>query len=180
MHLVIIFYLFVAMLHTASAIPYMAPPFLSLRRLPKCAGGCDVLLETGMNCSPPRAPLSNNATYIECFCRSEYLRSLRQIGEICTSHCGIEAEKVIESTYDSLCSTPTTFAIPSATPSSHLATSYTSSVQATSTTSAPVVEPTNTSVPPVKDSQDHREHSQTWYVPKKLLSAHISDTGLSG
>ncbi|KAF1358154.1 hypothetical protein EJ07DRAFT_180344 [Lizonia empirigonia] len=137
-------YMLAAILHTASAFSF-SPAFPVYGRLPDCAQECKVLLDAEDNCTPPRAPVTNNATYLDCFCQSEELRGLRDSGKLCRSQCDKDATQFIQFSYDSICDTPRTSVTPSPTSSPTSSLTPTSSTQATSTISTPVVKPTSSS-----------------------------------
>ena len=166
-----IFAILSAILHTASAFPYSAPPlpdtvqpFLNIALLPSCARSCKDLLETATKCSPPTAPVSNNATYIDCFCKNQWLRSLNDVGEICGATCNKKDEAVIERTYGSLCGVPSPYVTLSSTTSSPITPMTTSSISTVVASSLLAVAPAETSAPTTGEPQHELESSETWYV----------------
>ena len=44
--------------------------------LPACAQQCAILLQAQQGCVPPTAPVTDQATYISCFCQSGFLAPL--------------------------------------------------------------------------------------------------------
>ena len=82
------------------------PSVLDYGQLPSCARACKPLETAELNCIPPAAPLSNQATYVDCLCQSEYLRSLHGNGEICHNFCDDKDDLVIYHYYNALCRTP--------------------------------------------------------------------------
>jgi hypothetical protein len=83
MYFMTFFYLFAALVEFASALRYSPPAFLDFQQLSACAHKCEIIQDSEKNCVAPVAPFSNNATYLDCLCQSEYLRSLHNSGEIC-------------------------------------------------------------------------------------------------
>ncbi|KAF1914868.1 hypothetical protein BDU57DRAFT_306121 [Ampelomyces quisqualis] len=75
-------------------------------RVAACARTCSIILTSELNCVPPAAPVSNNATYLDCFCTSGYLKSLHRDGEICHQVCKHEDDIAIHEYYNSLCGVP--------------------------------------------------------------------------
>lgn len=139
-----VFYMLAAILHTASAFSF-SPTFPVYGRLPDCAQECKILLDAEDNCTPPRAPVTNNATYLDCFCQSEELRGLGNSGQLCRSQCDTDATHFMHPSYNSICVTPRTSVTPSSTSSPTSSSTPTSSLQATSTISKPVVKATSSS-----------------------------------
>ena len=184
-----VFFSFVAILHTASALPYrfvnLAPtstPFLDNTLLPACVHTCTVLNNAITRCSPPAVPTSNNATYIDCFCKIEGLREYDTSGGMCNASCDAGDEKTVERAYDSLCGTTSSYDAPTITLASLSTVSPTialsppklspSIVHATSalsflttpTISRAIDTSTQTSPPTVEGPQSDSGDSETWYV----------------
>lgn len=95
------------------------PSIIDFNQLPACARACKILSISELNCVPPAAPVSNNATYFDCFCQSGYLKQLHQAAIICDEFCSKEDDEDIYHWYNTFCGTPhfpkSTSAIPSST-----------------------------------------------------------------
>lgn len=170
MRFLTVFAVLPAILHTASALPFSAPfPFFSLTGLPKCARSCANILNAARSCVPPTAPVSNNATYVACFCQSQLLHSGNDIGGICPQNCNKDDEATIQGTYSALCGLPgpsaTLFlSVPAPTTSPTGTSTFTSSMPIASSTSAQTLTPTQTSKPTIEEPQDQPKRHETWYV----------------
>ncbi|KAF1845593.1 uncharacterized protein K460DRAFT_405843 [Cucurbitaria berberidis CBS 394.84] len=144
-----LFLLCIAQIATVLALDF--PSVFDYSQLPSCARNCKILETSELNCVPPTAPSSSQATYVDCLCQSEYLRSLHANGEICHDVCDEKDDLAIYHSYNSICNTPnrapTTSTTPTVTPSS-------SPVAGTSDTA------TST---PTKDGQDKLNHQGTWF-----------------
>lgn len=170
MRLLIVSTVLAAILHTASALPYSAPfPFFSFIGLPKCVRSCKSIREATINCLPPTAPVSNNATYVACFCQSQLLHSGNNNGGICPQDCNKEDETTIQDTYKALCGLPgpsaTLFpSVPAPTTSPTSTSTPTPSIPIALNTSKPTLAPTQISTPSVEEPQGQPEHNETGYV----------------
>lgn len=73
--------------------------------LPTCAESC-TLLQTAQNgCTPPAAPVSNQATYQSCFCQYTLIADLyTNPSAVCGTACTSAADlQVIQNWYSTLC-----------------------------------------------------------------------------
>ncbi|KAF2134101.1 hypothetical protein P153DRAFT_427957 [Dothidotthia symphoricarpi CBS 119687] len=129
------------------------PSVFNYSQLPSCARNCKILDISERNCLPPAAPVSGNATYVDCVCHSEYLRKLHNDGEICHAFCAHEDDVLIYDYYTHLCGTARASPTMSSLPVSTLVSSGTSA--STITTSTGVVELDTTAEPsPAEASQE--------------------------
>ena len=95
--------------------------------LPICAQNCITLQTAANGCIPPAAPITNQATYDNCFCNSNFLTTLKAspIG-ICDAECPVATDRQqVQSWFVNLCS-------------AGIASAY-SDVAAAPTTAAPAV-----------------------------------------
>lgn len=155
---------------TANALPVSTPfPFFTFKGLPECAKTCNNLHNAAIYCLPPTAPVSNEATYVGCFCRSQWLHGRKDNTGICSQECNVEDEKAIQDTYNDLCGIPGPSATrflsvpaPTSSPSSTAAPSTSSLVALTTSTLTPV--PTSTFAPPTMEPQGRPTENETWHV----------------
>ncbi|KAH7391700.1 hypothetical protein BKA66DRAFT_439500 [Pyrenochaeta sp. MPI-SDFR-AT-0127] len=137
----------VSFLTTLAQIP---PTVFDYHQLPACALDCKILETSELNCIPPAAPCSNQWTYQDCVCQSDYLRSLHTSGAICHDVCSDEDDEVIYHYYNSLCGTLHP---------SHMPTS--------SMIPVPTTNPTTFVSPPAvtstKDDEKDRQNNETWF-----------------
>jgi hypothetical protein len=75
-------------------------------KVPSCAHACQILSIAELNCVPPAAPKANSVIYLDCFCRSDFLKSLHSSGAICHHVCGDEDAVSIFTYYNALCGSP--------------------------------------------------------------------------
>lgn len=62
---------------------------------PACAVSCQVLTQAQDACVPPSAPVSNQQTYVSCFCQSTLLSNLKNnAAGVCGTSCSNQAELV--------------------------------------------------------------------------------------
>jgi hypothetical protein len=71
-----------------------------------CARSCQILAIAELNCVPPVAPISNYVTYIDCFCHSDYIKSLYGGDKICHHVCSDKDVLSISIHYNKLCRLP--------------------------------------------------------------------------
>lgn len=118
-----IFLLFAAL---TLAFAATSTAIIDYKQLPTCAKSCIILSTSELICVPPAAPVSNNATYVNCFCQSDYLKALHANGELCHQFCPQEDNIAIHHYYNKLCGTPdpafssSTTSLPAPTPTSSL------------------------------------------------------------
>jgi hypothetical protein len=122
-----------------------------------CARSCKILTIAELNCVPPAAPISNNATYIDCFCHSDYIRSLHSSSKICHHACSDEDVLVISNYYDALCG------LPYSSSSSSYSSNPTSPPAPSPTSSLLDDAPREPSTPSSADSQGGPENHRTWF-----------------
>jgi len=80
-------------------------PTTSSSSFPGCALSCSPLLQAQTLCVPPSAPVSNEATYVNCFCQSSLLSTLYSTPDgPCDSVCTIESDRqLLQSWYKNFC-----------------------------------------------------------------------------
>jgi hypothetical protein len=57
-------------------------------KFPSCADAYQIPSTAELICVPPAAPVTNSAIYLDCFCRSDFLKSFHSSGAICHQVCG--------------------------------------------------------------------------------------------
>ncbi|KAL1961668.1 hypothetical protein VTN77DRAFT_1343 [Rasamsonia byssochlamydoides] len=92
-------------------------PTAASSAFPACALSCTTLQQAQDGCVPPAAPVSNQATYVNCFCQSALLTTLHTTPDsVCDTSCTSESDRQLLMTwYNNYCSsggqdtgTPTT------------------------------------------------------------------------
>lgn len=81
-------------------------PTAASSTFPACALSCTTLQQAQSGCVPPAAPVSNQATYVSCFCQSALLTSLHTTPDsVCDSFCTSESDRQLLMTwYNNYCS----------------------------------------------------------------------------
>lgn len=159
-----------AVLLTASALPVSTPfPFFTLKGLPECAKTCKNILNANLYCWPPTAPVSNEATYVACFCQSRWLYGVKDGTGICQQDCSEKDEKEIQATYDDLCGIPhpsaTRFlSVPAPTTSRTSTSEPSASISILLTTSKITLAPIPTFFSPATDLQRQPDDRKSWHV----------------
>lgn len=104
-------------------------PTAASSTFPACALSCATLQQAQSGCVPPAAPVSNQATYVSCFCQSALLTSLHTTPDsVCDSSCTSESDRQLLMTwYNNYCSS-------GGNPGSGTQTTTTAAAAATSTT----------------------------------------------
>lgn len=141
---------------SATQIPVTAT-IVNYTDLPSCAKSCKIVNTSEKNCMPPLAPLAPVATYKDCFCQSEHLRSLHKSGDICQDFCNKEDALAIHEYYGVICGMKHPM------PSSSFATSTTvtpSTSTSSSSTSAAI--PTIRSPLPSSSENGSTDGRETW------------------
>jgi hypothetical protein len=138
---------------------------LDYQQLPPCARSCKILAVSELNCVPPAAPVSNYATYLDCLCKSDYLKSLHRTGVLCHDFCNGEDDAVIHEYYNVLCYR--TSLKPK--PTRVTETDSSSSAAPTTSTSSGALEPTDSLASPPKFVPDKPKDAAPWYLPQQLF-----------
>ncbi|KAF2033882.1 hypothetical protein EK21DRAFT_86033 [Setomelanomma holmii] len=148
---------FVTILRFAAMLVAVAVAQISIiefSELPACAKSCKILSTSEANCVPPATPVANAATYLSCFCQSDYLKTLRINGSICNQFCSNEDDLSTYEYYNKLCGTPFV--------------GFTSSLTSlppplsASTSTWKAVEPTSTAPAPPKESEAKPRDHGVW------------------
>jgi hypothetical protein len=103
---------FIAFLFSPTvALPALAQdihlvPTSASSSFPACALSCTLLQQAQSACVPPEASVTNQATYVNCFCQSGYLTTLHSSPNgVCDSSCpGASDRQLLESWYNNFCS----------------------------------------------------------------------------
>ncbi|OKL62482.1 hypothetical protein UA08_02553 [Talaromyces atroroseus] len=105
---------------------------------PECGLSCNALLQAQTVCVPPQAAVTNDQTYISCFCQSSYLTSLTSSGAVCSS-CSAADQQLLVNWYNGYCAggyTSTLTATATTTSSTNTATDTAAATTTTGTAAA--------------------------------------------
>ncbi|KAK2740424.1 hypothetical protein FQN55_008880 [Onygenales sp. PD_40] len=93
-------------LSVSSVVSQTLVPAAGSATFPACAVECPLLKEAQVNCVPPAAPVTNQATFTSCFCQSALLQVLHgSPNGICDAVCPSPADLVtLQQWYAGLCS----------------------------------------------------------------------------
>jgi hypothetical protein len=130
-------------------------PIVDYTQVAACARGCSILTVAQGVCVPPVALAANKATYLDCFCRSSYLKTLYNGGDICHEACTVIDALTIHQYFRSICDS----ASPPQTSSSSTSTPTWSPSPTSSSTAN---EPTTAPSPPT-DTSDKAKKPETWF-----------------
>ncbi|QKX54736.1 uncharacterized protein TRUGW13939_01825 [Talaromyces rugulosus] len=103
-------------------------PTAASATFPACGLTCPVLTQVQTGCVPPQAPVTNDQTYINCFCESTTLQGLQTTGTVCYTCTDATSQNLLVQWFTGYCSGGYTSTLTST---------------ATSTTSAPTSAPTS-------------------------------------
>jgi len=106
-------------------------------KLPSCAAICKILSISELNCVQPSAPVANGATYLNCVCQSDFLKSLHISGTICEPFCSDADAYSIYTWYNTLCGTPYTTLATTSTAVVSASSSSTTGASTTTTANVP-------------------------------------------
>lgn len=104
--------------------------------LPPCAQQCATLQQAQTGCVPPAAPVTDQGTYLSCFCESALLKPLSATPSTVCSACSPADLQTLQSWFSGFC------APAGGTGGQQPTTLTTSSISSTPTTSVPTVAPT--------------------------------------
>jgi hypothetical protein len=119
-------------------------PTAASSTFPACALSCAVLTQAQDSCIPPAAPVTNQATYVNCFCQSALLTTLHTSPDsLCTAYCTVESDRqLLEQWYNNFCTSGGTAA------TTKSSTTVSSTGTATATLAAQTGTQVTTSSPP--------------------------------
>ncbi|PTU23528.1 hypothetical protein P175DRAFT_0432066 [Aspergillus ochraceoroseus IBT 24754] len=108
---------------------------------PECGLTCTTFTEAETGCVPPAAPVTNQATYVSCFCQSSLLTTFRSSADgTCDTTCTKESDrKLLQEWYLNYCKTDGSSSDSSSTTSKSSANSSSNSTSAASTADASTV-----------------------------------------
>lgn len=127
---------------------------------PECGLTCTALENAQDACVPPEAAVTNEQTYISCFCQSAYITSLKSSGTVCTSCTSASDQELLVSWYNGYCDGGYTSTLTATTAAA--TTSSTSSATTTdaATTTAATATSTSTSS---ADSSGSTKGNSGWF-----------------
>jgi len=122
-------------------------PTAASSSFPACALSCAVLTQAQSLCVPPSAPVTDQATYVNCFCQSALLTTLHASPDsLCTSDCTVESDRqLLQQWYSNYCASGGNAAT---TAKSSTTVSSTATATATAAAQATVGAQVTTSSPP--------------------------------
>lgn len=136
--------------------------------LPTCAEQCTILDTAQTGCVPPAAPVTDQATYISCFCQSGYISSLStDASQYCGSVCSGDDLTAIQTWYSSFCASDDSAAAsqPTTTTAADAATTTTPTTQdtmAATTTAASAASSSAGSTSANSSTSTVKSEPQTW------------------
>ncbi|GAM86323.1 hypothetical protein ANO11243_043370 [Dothideomycetidae sp. 11243] len=130
--------------------------------LPACAEQCQLLTEAQTACVPPAAPVTDQATYLSCFCQSGYLTTLKtDATNVCGTVCQGTDLTQISIWYSSVCAAdaPAAAAAPATTTTTQAAAGAGVATQTTTASASTSSSQTSQSGSSTKKSSGH----QSWW-----------------
>ncbi|PGH31677.1 hypothetical protein GX50_05517 [[Emmonsia] crescens] len=105
MYIVMTRLLFLSAAFFTSVVCQSLIPASGSATFPRCAVGCPLLQQAQANCVPPAAPVTNQATYISCFCQSSLLQALHSSPNgVCDAVCPSADLSTLQKWYAGFCS----------------------------------------------------------------------------
>jgi hypothetical protein len=139
-------------------------PSYASSTFPECGLSCTALTEAQSACVPPQAAVTNDETYISCFCQSAYLTGLTTSGTVCTSCTSYSDQELLVNWYNGYCAGGYTSTLTATATTTSSSTSSTNTAPTTTTAGAT----TGTSTSAAASSKSSGPPS--WLVPLSLLS----------
>ncbi|KAL1852310.1 hypothetical protein Plec18170_006038 [Paecilomyces lecythidis] len=101
----VLFLLAPTLLSSTAAQSVTLLPSAGSDTFPACAVDCQTLEQAQDSCVPPAAPVTNQATYVSCFCQSALLTQLRSSPAGVCSACSAADSQKLQQWYNNFCST---------------------------------------------------------------------------
>lgn len=103
---------------------------------PECGLTCTILQTAQSACVPPSAAVTNDQTYISCFCQSSYLTSLKSSGALCTTCTSASDQQLLVNWYNGYCDGGYTSTLSATTTTTTASSTSSTATGATTTTAA--------------------------------------------
>ncbi|CRG91346.1 hypothetical protein PISL3812_08394 [Talaromyces islandicus] len=146
-------------------------PTAASSTFPACGLTCTVLTQAQDACVPPQVAVSNDQTYVNCFCNSPTLQGLKTTGTVCYTCVDAASQGLLVAWYNGYCNGGYTSTLTSTSTTTATSTTSAATTAATTTGSATT---TGTSVPTSTgdDTSDSSTLSATGQSGKSWISTH--------
>lgn len=137
-------------------------PTAASSTFPACGLTCPVLTQVQTGCVPPQAPVTNDQTYVNCFCNSPTLVGLKTTGTVCYTCTDATSQNLLVQWFNGYCNGGYTSTLTStATSTTSAATSGATTTGSATTTATNV--PTDTAESSTLSANG--QSGKSWCVP---------------